>query len=158
MTCPCSNKRFSEQTFNRMGTSELFFSVENLYIWILGLESDHAYSILDARQVNNQRLVRLRNPWGEKEWKGALHENWTKWPKALKNKLSTSSPNDGVFWMRKDSLIPWKMSCIVLFLFWIAWEQMPSFFSSVTICKVNANWHEVSNFYVNRLSNWLIFF
>lgn len=23
-----------------------------------------------------------------------------------------------------------------------AWEQMPSFFSSVTICKVNANWHE----------------
>ncbi|CAF4410256.1 unnamed protein product [Rotaria socialis] len=105
MTCPCSNKRFSEQIFNRMG-----------------LESDHAYSILDARQVNSQRLVRLRNPWGEKEWKGAVHENWTKWPKALRNKLTTSSVNDGVFWM--------------------PWEQMPSFFSSVTICKVNANWHE----------------
>ncbi|UJR37152.1 hypothetical protein I4U23_029862 [Adineta vaga] len=105
MTCPCSNKRFSEQIFSRMG-----------------LESDHAYSILDARQVNSQRLVRLRNPWGEKEWKGALTENWTKWPKTIKHKIIPSSANDGVFWM--------------------PWEQMPSFFSSVTICKVNANWHE----------------
>jgi len=67
---------------------------------LIGLESDHAYSILDARQVNSQRLVRLRNPWGEKEWKGALSENWTKWPKTLKSKLITSSANDGVFWMR----------------------------------------------------------
>lgn len=66
----------------------------------IGLESDHAYSILDARQVNSQRLVRLRNPWGEKEWKGSLSENLTKWPKSLKQKLSTSSANDGVFWMR----------------------------------------------------------
>ena len=67
----------------------------------LGLESDHAYSILDARQVNSQRLVRLRNPWGEKEWKGNASENWTKWPKSLKSKMSSSSANDGVFWMRK---------------------------------------------------------
>lgn len=65
-----------------------------------GLESDHAYSILDARQVNSQRLVRLRNPWGEKEWKGTLTDNWTKWPKNLKNKLSPPTGNDGVFWMR----------------------------------------------------------
>jgi hypothetical protein len=27
---------------------------------------------------------------------------------------------------------------------------MPSFFSSVTICKVNANWHEVS-FYISLI-------
>lgn len=67
---------------------------------LLGLESDHAYSILDARQVNSQRLVRLRNPWGEKEWKGALTENWTKWPKTIKHKFIPSSSNDGVFWMR----------------------------------------------------------
>lgn len=64
----------------------------------LGLESDHAYSILDARQVNSQRLVRLRNPWGEKEVKG---ENWSKWPKNLKNKFLPSAGNDGVFWMRR---------------------------------------------------------
>ncbi len=76
---------------------------ENLttkFVIFIGLESDHAYSILDARQVNSQKLVRLRNPWGEKEWKGALNENWTKWPKTLKNKLTTPSANDGVFWMR----------------------------------------------------------
>ncbi|CAF1551214.1 unnamed protein product [Didymodactylos carnosus] len=88
-----------------------------------GLESDHAYSILDARQVKvNQRLVKLRNPWGEKEWKGDWNDNCPEWPKTSKKRLNTSSTNDGVFWM--------------------PWEQMPSFFSSVTICKINANWHE----------------
>jgi len=81
---------------------------------LIGLESDHAYSILDARQVNSQRLVRLRNPWGEKEWKGALTENWTKWPKTLKHKLITSSANDGVFWMRMYSIFSMKSSIFFL--------------------------------------------
>ena len=68
--------------------------------YFAGLESDHAYSIVDARQINSRRFVRLRNPWGEKEWKDELSENWTEWSKTIKNKRSTSSPNDGVFWMR----------------------------------------------------------
>jgi hypothetical protein len=79
--------------------------LEELLFYFIGLESDHAYSILDARQVNSQRLVRLRNPWGEKEWKGALSENWTKWPKTLKHKLTAPSANDGVFWMRMYLII-----------------------------------------------------
>jgi hypothetical protein len=66
----------------------------------IGLESDHAYSILDARQVNSQRLVRLRNPWGKKESNGSFSDNWTKWPRILKEKLAKSSESDGVFWMR----------------------------------------------------------
>ena len=79
--------------------------LKELLLYFIGLESDHAYSILDARQVNSQRLVRLRNPWGEKEWKGALSENWTKWPKTLKHKLTAPSANDGVFWMRMCLII-----------------------------------------------------
>jgi len=46
------------------------------------VEFDHAYSILDARQIGARKIVRLRNPWGKK------------------NKDGTSSENDGVFWMR----------------------------------------------------------
>ena len=61
-------------------------------LFLIGLELDHAYSILDARQVAFRRLVCLRNPWGKKQW--------TKWSRSLKEKLVTSSENDGVFWMR----------------------------------------------------------
>lgn len=56
-----------------------------ILIFSIGLELDHAYSILDARQVGSQRLVRLRNPWGKK---------------AAQEKSVISSENDGVFWMR----------------------------------------------------------
>ncbi len=66
---------------------------------LIGLESDHADSILDARQVNSQRLVRLRNPWGKKERNGVFNDNGIKRPRILQEKSVTSSENDGVFWM-----------------------------------------------------------
>lgn len=41
-----------------------------------GIITGHAYSLLGAYTVNYQgrevRLVKLRNPWGEREWNG----NW----------------------------------------------------------------------------------
>lgn len=30
----------------------------------------HAYAILDLREVENHKLVKLRNPWGDTEWAG----------------------------------------------------------------------------------------
>lgn len=40
----------------------------------VGLISGHAYSLLSAYEVSFQgqpvKLVKLRNPWGEKEWSG----------------------------------------------------------------------------------------
>jgi len=42
----------------------------------VGLICGHAYSLLGAYSVNHQgktvKLVKLRNPWGEREWNG----NW----------------------------------------------------------------------------------
>ncbi|CAF3666394.1 unnamed protein product [Adineta steineri] len=96
MTCLCSNKQVNEEIFNQTG-----------------LESDHAYSILDVRQVASQRLVRLRNPWGKKE-------RTTLFPK---EKLVKSSDNDGVFW--------------------IPWEAVSLLFSEITICKISGNEHKV---------------
>ncbi len=80
MACVSSNKQLNEEFFNQMGKLNSFFfwrKFSDIFFW-LGLELDHAYSILDARQVGSQRLVRLRNPWGKKE----------------------RNDTDGIFWMR----------------------------------------------------------
>ena len=35
----------------------------------LGLVEGHAYGVLDARKINGTKLLQLRNPWGNTEWK-----------------------------------------------------------------------------------------
>jgi len=35
-----------------------------------GLASDHAYTLIGAYEVEGNRLVKIRNPWGSYEWKG----------------------------------------------------------------------------------------
>ncbi|GMR57848.1 hypothetical protein PMAYCL1PPCAC_28043, partial [Pristionchus mayeri] len=69
----------------------------------LGLLTQHAYSILDVRQEGNNRLLRVRNPWGSHVWTGAWSDRWTGWPEDLKRRLlppGVHSP--GAFWMSYD--------------------------------------------------------
>uniref|UniRef100_A0A8D0KYY2 Calpain 8 n=1 Tax=Strix occidentalis caurina TaxID=311401 RepID=A0A8D0KYY2_STROC len=71
----------------------------------LQLVKGHAYSVTGAEEVyyrgRPEKLVRLRNPWGECEWTGAWSDNASEWnyvdPKqkqALDKKV-----DDGEFWM-----------------------------------------------------------
>ena len=79
----------------------------------LGIVKGHAYSILDALEVDGIALVQLRNPWGnDKEWKGEWGdddtENWTqrrlefvKKSQKERNKIFNNiGDDDGVFWMK----------------------------------------------------------
>ncbi|KAI4891005.1 hypothetical protein NFI96_023014 [Prochilodus magdalenae] len=69
------------------------------------LVKKHAYSITAAEEVHVGgslvQLVRLRNPWGHKEWNGAWSDNSKEWDQVLpqeKAKLNYSA-DDGEFWM-----------------------------------------------------------
>ncbi|KAL7831396.1 hypothetical protein SRHO_G00308990 [Serrasalmus rhombeus] len=65
----------------------------------------HAYSITGAEEIHVGRclvqLVRLRNPWGHKEWKGAWSDESKEWRQVaphVKAKLNCCV-DDGEFWM-----------------------------------------------------------
>lgn len=71
-----------------------------------GFVKGHAYSVLkiydDAelqKKDKNLKLVKLRNPWGEKEWNGDWSDSSPLWTPALKEKYKVEKRNDGVFYM-----------------------------------------------------------
>eukprot|EP00913_Durusdinium_trenchii_P002456 g2269.t1 len=67
-----------------------------------GLVEAHAYSLLQAVDVEGQRLVFLRNPWGnDKRWNGRWcdgDEAWDRFP-SLRKRLRPRFRSDGAFWM-----------------------------------------------------------
>ena len=88
-----------------------------------GLVGTHAYSILDARELGlipglslgggvlgQTRLVKMRNPWGRYEWKGAWSDKSKEWDEnpLVKARLRPNlgdGADDGTFWMPFDKLV-----------------------------------------------------
>lgn len=65
------------------------------------LVAGHVYSVLGLFELpTGDKLIKLRNPWGDNEWKGAWSDLSPKWTEDLM-KLVDHKPNshDGVFWM-----------------------------------------------------------
>lgn len=85
----------------------------------MGLVDGHAYSLISAYEVtvNNKpvRLIKIRNPWGQKEWTGAWSDKSPLWTPELRKQLNAENANDGVFF--------------------ISFEDYLKFFYVTTICK-----------------------
>ena len=71
-----------------------------------GLIMGHAYSVTDAKRVQTRygavELVRVRNPWGNSEWKGAYSDSSREWQQisaSERQKLGMVVEDDGEFWM-----------------------------------------------------------
>lgn len=52
-----------------------------------------------------ERLVKLRNPWGNGEWKGDWSDESNKWTPQLKQELGLKNEDDGVFFMNYRDFI-----------------------------------------------------
>ncbi|GLC55678.1 hypothetical protein PLESTB_001013700 [Pleodorina starrii] len=66
-----------------------------------GIVQGHAYSIITVEEADDKRFLRLRNPWGTFEWKGAWSDKsplWDRNPK-VKAALEFKPTSDGSFWM-----------------------------------------------------------
>ena len=55
----------------------------------MGIVQGHAYAILDVRQIDNEKLIKLKNPHGEHgvEWNGDWSDGDGKWTKRFKTEL-----------------------------------------------------------------------
>jgi calpain-15 len=55
----------------------------------LGIQTYHAYSLIDAHEItvdhSKVRLLKIRNPWGKKEWNGEWSDDSAKWTLNLRN-------------------------------------------------------------------------
>lgn len=88
----------------------------------VGLQSRHAYSVLDVKNVGRHRLLRLRNPWGRFSWKGNWSDASPLWTAELREELLPHGEDEG--------------------LFWISFEDMMQYFDCVDVCKIRDEWTE----------------
>ncbi len=89
----------------------------------VGLRPRHAYSVLDVRDLDGIRLLRMRNPWGHFSWNGGWSDKSDLWTPELKESLLVhDETDDGVFWIGYDDVL--------------------KYFDCIDICKVRKKWNE----------------
>ena len=65
----------------------------------------HAYSIMEAREIKGHRLLKLRNPWGHFEWRGAWSDGSEQWTPEWMELLNHRFGDDGQFWMSYEDFL-----------------------------------------------------
>ncbi|CAG8568701.1 7043_t:CDS:2 [Ambispora leptoticha] len=71
----------------------------------LGLVGGHAYSVIRAVNLENFRLLEIRNPWGQFEWKGRWKDHGAEWKPEYLKILNYSFEDDGSFFMEYDDFL-----------------------------------------------------
>ena len=96
----------------------------------LGLQTRHAYGVLDVVQFQGEPLVKLRNPNGVALWKGPWSRSDTeRWTAEAVAFLKPQNDDQGVFWLRVEDLV--------------------NYFAELTVCRLLPDRVEA------RSSGWL---
>lgn len=88
-----------------------------------GLSPGHAYTIVQIREAKGNRLLCLRNPWSNFEWKGDWGEKSPLWNDEMKQLVKPNLQGDDGTW-------------------WMSYEDLLKNFYCLNVCKVR-NWDEV---------------
>ena len=71
----------------------------------VGLTAGHAFTVLGIHEIKGERVIRLRNPWGEGEFNGDWSDYSSKWTEELKEKYKYYEKEDGDFFMGYDDFL-----------------------------------------------------
>ncbi len=77
----------------------------------VGLVAGHAFTLISAKETNiksqNIRLLKIRNPWGNREWNGKWSDNSPLWNDETRKIFShyKYNDNDGCFWIEFNDYI-----------------------------------------------------
>ena len=58
----------------------------------VGLSVGHAFTVLGIHEIKGERVIRLRNPWGEGEFNGDWSDFSSKWTEELKQQYKANKP------------------------------------------------------------------
>ena len=90
----------------------------------VGLACGHAYSLITVKDFKGNKLCMIRNPWGnDKEWNGDWSDKSKKWTADAKKAVGWYDGDDGTFWM--------------------CWEDVCKWFTSVSVCYMNGAWDQL---------------
>ncbi|KAI4129009.1 MAG: hypothetical protein LQ338_002476 [Usnochroma carphineum] len=65
----------------------------------------HAYSVMEARDIKGERLLRIRNPWGNAEWQGPWSDGSEQWTPEWMQLLNHRFGDDGMFWISYNDFL-----------------------------------------------------
>ena len=99
------NKLLDSKQKGYVMTAGTSADVYNLPIEENGLSPGHAYTLLDLHEINGEKVVRLRNPWGNGEYSGDWSDSSKKWTTELKKKYGIVKKNDGDFFMGYEDFL-----------------------------------------------------
>lgn len=122
-----SKEKFWKNELRKMGREFMFDASDPVYrewqgwdesdLWTShvrkqrrkGIVQRHAYAVLDTYEGYGERLVKVRNPWGQEEWAGAWSDGSSQWTPTWLDRLDHKFGDDGIFWMSyKDFLNQYK--------------------------------------------------
>eukprot|EP01041_Mallomonas_annulata_P001607 gene1607-3102_t len=103
----------------------------------MGIIFNAAYTIYEVREVDEHRLLKLRNPPGDHdEWKGDWSDKSTLWTTRLKRKLGWTDADDNTFWISFDDF------CNVFRCLYICkWHNPDKWWE----CKMSGQWKQINN-------------
>jgi len=81
----------------------------------VGLIEGHAYSVIDAYEINGKKLLKIRNPWGCGEWKGNWRDNDPNWTPEMKKQLGIVEADDGIFFMEMCDFVKYFEDITILY-------------------------------------------